>query len=148
VAVVASGPAVSCQLADGWTVVAPADAPLLLGALRAVRRERRRCGSELRAREMALLDVVTWAAGAAAASFASETAKPPPPPDPEVSGSAGEVTVTEAAAALDLSTQYVRRLVGDGRLAGRRTGRAWAIDAATVGALVMERMTADGGEAG
>jgi excisionase family DNA binding protein len=85
---------------------------------------------------------------AATASFASETAKPPPPPDPELSGSAGEVTVREAAAALGLSTVYVRRLAADGRLAGRRAGQTWLLDAATVGALVVERMTADGGEAG
>ena len=54
---------------------------------------------------------------------------------------------TQAAAELGLSEQWVRRLAADGRLAGHRVGRVWAIDAATVAALAVERTTANDREA-
>lgn len=45
-----------------------------------------------------------------------------------------EISTTDAAAALECSAQYVRRLCRSGHLVGRRIGRAWLIDPASLDA--------------
>ena len=47
----------------------------------------------------------------------------------------------EAALELGVSATYVRRLVVAGRLAGRRMGSGWVVDAGTVAALQRELMS-------
>lgn len=52
------------------------------------------------------------------------------------------MTVTEAAAALDLGPRRVRQMIDDGTLPARRPGWAWEIDAAAVAAVAAERSEA------
>jgi excisionase family DNA binding protein len=42
----------------------------------------------------------------------------------------GGLTVTQAAARLDVTTRAIRKAIADGRLVAEKTGRAWLIDPA------------------
>jgi excisionase family DNA binding protein len=50
-----------------------------------------------------------------------------------------EMTADQAAQMLDCSTQWIRRLAGEGRIPARRIRRVWRIDAAAIRELHMRR---------
>jgi len=60
---------------------------------------------------------------------------------PKVGGMASSdlMTVSEAAAELPLSPSYIRRLAREGKLLGRREGRDWQLDRASVAELAADR---------
>jgi excisionase family DNA binding protein len=76
------------------------------------------------------------------AAFADESVKAVVGADGAPSVGMDEFTMTEAAAVLHVSPQWVGQLRRDGRLSGRRVGQSWLIDRGSVMDLLDARRSA------
>jgi excisionase family DNA binding protein len=127
-------PASNLLQPDGSVLIPAAVAgELLAAAVRDLTARARRDGLLVSARAARVLQALHEAAerhdeDQAATAATSDSGSPPAP----TSTVGAAVTVTEAAAQLECSPRWVRYLAETGRIAGRRTGRVWLLDPASL----------------